>query len=83
MNPHNCGQTCDCRKDLDAALAALEKSTELLASTLKCNKPWQIIEVRYAEIRAAQVKLKGAIAAYFDHFKEAGLSPSPEEIPAI
>jgi len=53
--------------DLDAAVAALERSSSLLASTLTISDSLALIEVRYAGIRAAQVKLRGAMLAFADH----------------
>jgi len=59
--------------DLDAALAALERSSRLLASTLTIADSLALIEMRYAELRAANVKLKGAMMAFADHYEASTL----------
>lgn len=67
---HECGAACACRMDLDAALVAVEASTRLLASTLNITQSLDLIDKRYADLRAAQAKFKGAISAYMDHLRE-------------
>lgn len=67
---HECSPVCDCRKDLDAAVAALEKSSSLLMAFV-LTESTDVIEVYYAAVRAAEVKLRGAMSAYRDHLMEA------------
>jgi hypothetical protein len=55
--------------DLAAALAALEHSSRLLGSILTIADSFGLIETRYAELRAANVKLKGAMMAFADHLE--------------
>jgi hypothetical protein len=58
--------------DLDAALAALERSTRLLASTLTITQSWEMVDNRFANLRAAQAKVKGAMREYLVHLREEG-----------
>jgi hypothetical protein len=58
--------------DLNAAIAALERSSRLLASTLPIADSLALIEVRYADIRAANIKLN-AMLAFADHLEASTL----------
>jgi hypothetical protein len=55
---------------LDAAGAALEKSTRLFSAFI-FSESTEVIETYYAAVRAAEAKLKGAMASYRDHLTEA------------
>lgn len=68
--PHKCEPTCECRQDLEAAVAALEQSTRLLSVFVFADSD-ELIEKYYAGVRAAKAKLAGAMAAYRDHLIEA------------
>lgn len=68
---HNgCGPECECRQDLDSALSAPELSARLLRSFI-FNDSLDLIEMRMAKLKAAQIQLRGAMAAYRDHLVEA------------
>ena len=67
--PHRCGPACECQRDLDAALAALEASTRVLASTLPLAQSWELVDKRYAELRAANAKVRAAMAEYLEHLQ--------------
>jgi hypothetical protein len=67
---HECGAACECRQDLDAALAALESSARLLSAFIFAG-PIDLIDTYYATVRAAEAKLKGAMTAYREHLLEA------------
>ena len=67
---HQCGPACGCRKDLDAALAALETSTRLLVSTVTIAQSWEMVDNRFANLRVAQARVKGAMREYLDHLRE-------------
>ncbi len=69
MPAHECGPKCDCRKDLEAALAGLESSTRLLSAFLFAG-PIDLIDKHYATVRFAEAKLKGALHAYKEHLIE-------------
>jgi hypothetical protein len=69
---HHCGPACECRQDLDAALAALERSTRLLASTVTIAQSWEMVDNRFANLRVAQAKVKGAMREYLNHLREQG-----------
>jgi hypothetical protein len=66
---HQCGPACECRMDLDAAAVALEQSTRLL-SAFVFSDSHEVVEKYYAAVRASEMKLKGAMAAYRDHLVE-------------
>lgn len=68
--PHRCDAACECRKDLDAALAALKASTRLLEAFI-LTESLELIEKHHAGVRAAHIRLTGAIAAFRDHTMEA------------
>lgn len=67
---HKCGPLCACRKDLEAALMALEAATQLLTAFVTGQSREQI-EPQYANVRASQLKVRAAMAEYNDHFAEA------------
>jgi hypothetical protein len=67
---HECSPACECRMDLDAATAALEISSRLL-SAFVLTESTDLIEKYYGAVRASEVKLRGAMAAYRDHLTEA------------
>jgi hypothetical protein len=67
---HECGPTCICRKDLEAALAALEISTRLLTAILT-GQSRERIDRQYANVRVSQLKVRAAMAEYQDHFADA------------
>jgi hypothetical protein len=67
---HRCGQECPCRKDLDAAAAALAEASKLLSLSIMISSDDRI-ETYYALVRGAKAKLRGARAAYLDHQAEA------------
>jgi hypothetical protein len=67
---HNCTPDCECRLDLNAAVAALAEASRLLSVSIFSGSE-EIIETRFAFVRAASVKANGAFAAYRDHFAEA------------
>jgi len=56
--------------DLNAALAALENSTRLLVTTLPFAQSWEMVDRRYADLRAAQVKVRAAMTEYIEHLRE-------------
>ena len=66
---HECNSACECMQDLDAAAAALEKSSRLL-STFLVTESTDLIEKYYAMCRGSQLKLNAAMAAYRDHLLE-------------
>lgn len=66
---HVCSSTCECRIDLDAAIAALEASTRILKDSMMLDS-LDLIETCYARVRGAKAKTAGALAAYRDHFTE-------------
>jgi hypothetical protein len=65
----SCGRECQCRQDLDSAVTGLERSSRLL-SAFVFAEPNEMIETYYAAVRASELKLKGAMAAYRDHLLE-------------
>jgi hypothetical protein len=67
---HVCTSNCECRTDLIAATAALEEASRLLLASIT-SRSEDVIETRFAFLKAAKVKLIGAFAAYQDHFAEA------------
>jgi hypothetical protein len=67
---HACTTNCECRTDLIAATAALEEASRLLLASI-FSRSEDVIETRFAFVKAAKVKLSGAFAAYQDHFVEA------------
>jgi len=60
---------CDCRKGLNAAIAALDHSTRMLAAFVFSGSI-EVVETHYAKVRAAEARLKGAMGAYRDHLLE-------------
>jgi hypothetical protein len=68
--PHICAPTCECRADLDKATLRL---TDAIIALSVCifGGSYCLIETEFWNVKAAEVKLKGAIMAYQDHFTEA------------
>ena len=66
---HICGRACQCRKDLDAAAAALEEQTRLLSVFISAGSI-ETVETYYAAVRASAIKLQGAMLAYRDQLAE-------------
>ncbi len=62
--------------DLAAALAALDVSSRLLATSLLIAPSVDLVERRYADVRVAQLKVKAAIAEYCNHRRETTESPA-------
>jgi hypothetical protein len=75
--PQECEPACPCQTDLCTALAELNDYTELLSTTLAAESR-ESIERRYAELRAAQARVRGAMANYLDHLQ--GIQRDPCEI---
>lgn len=67
--PHECGPACEYRLDLNAAAAALEESSRRLI-VFALGEPVDLIENYYAYVRASEIKLRGAMAAFRDHLTE-------------
>ena len=65
---HVCGTECRCR--LDDAVAALERAAFVMRNSLATDSE-EIIASAYAGIRAARVRLEGAMSDYRDHFADA------------
>jgi hypothetical protein len=68
--PHACTPACQCRINLNAAVAALEEASSILSASILSGSH-EVIETRFAFVRMAWVKAVGAFAAYRDHFGEA------------
>jgi hypothetical protein len=66
---HICEQACECRKDLDAAAAALEGSARMPSAFISGGS-MEAVEKYYAAVRACEMKLKGAMLAYRDQLAE-------------
>ena len=64
---HVCGTECRCK--LDDALAALERATFVMRTSISTNSE-EIIASAYAGVRAARVRLDGAMWDYESHFAE-------------
>ncbi len=67
---HSCQPGCPCRIDVDKAIAALDLSSRILANAI-LKDGIDIIETRYAAVRACQAILAGSMAAFRDHLIEA------------
>jgi hypothetical protein len=61
---------------LGAAVAALERSTRLLAATVTIAQSWEMVDNCFANLRVAHAKVKGAMREYLHHLREEGLSCS-------
>jgi hypothetical protein len=67
--PHACTPACECRLNLNAAVAALEQASSILSASILSGSD-EVIETRFASVRMAWVKAVGALAAYRDHLLE-------------
>ncbi len=74
---HDCGPTCECKRDLSAAAAGLAEASRLLSESVLFDSD-DIIDTYYALVRAAKARFLGARAAYRDHCASqvAGSTPS-------
>jgi hypothetical protein len=61
-----CGETCECRIDLNAAAAGLAEASRLLSDSVGAGSD-EMVEMYYAFFRVAKSKFCGALAAYRDH----------------
>jgi hypothetical protein len=66
---HICTSTCAYCIDLDKAATGLAEASRLLSASILSGSD-RLVETRYASVRAAWLKLTGAVAVYRDHFAE-------------
>jgi hypothetical protein len=66
---HICSPACECKLKLDAALAALEKSSQLLSASVFSGADEQV-EKCFTCFRSAKTTLFEALDLYNSHFAD-------------
>lgn len=72
---HTCGRECPCRVDLQAAADALAESSRLLSESLSFSSA-DLVELRFALVRAAKSKVCGAMNEFREHLQASGTPPA-------